>query len=464
MPIAVVCQSKTHALLLVQALDVPLDDIVFGVESEALERYVRKIGARAVRGSVRDRALYRELLPASLLVISPRDPRRIKPMLDAAARERGETPVLVFSVVPLDRLPVDPNDYAWAYFASAGQALQQVLKPGVRFARARIMVRRLREALADAGRMLILLQDDPDPDGIACGLALRTLLGRNRLTMPMGSFGAVSRPENRAMLEVLDLEVIQVDERSLRDYDRIVMVDTQPPHLRHPIPRVDAVIDHHPVQNSYDSCFKDVRNTYGATASVLLEYLRAEGVRVNERLATALLYAIRTDTLLLDRPVTEADVEAFAWLFPRSNTNWIRRIERPALPRDVLEAFAEGLKGARIEERVIFSHLGRVSREDTIPQLADFCLQIEGVDWSAVSGVVGRELIMSVRNVGFVQKAGAVIKAAFSEVGSAGGHRSMAKAVIPVERLPRELGAPDGEAVAHWMEERFLAALRGASS
>ena len=53
----------------------------------------------------------------------------------------------------------------------------------------------------------ILLQPDPDPDGIACGYALRALLGRKRPTAPLISFGEVTRPENRAMVAALGIDV-----------------------------------------------------------------------------------------------------------------------------------------------------------------------------------------------------------------------------------------------------------------
>lgn len=458
--IVVACQSRAHAQLLSQALGAPLPDLVFAVESVALERRLKRAGCTVARGSLRDRALYRGLLPASVLVISLRDPRRLKGVLEAVWRERGETPVLVLSLGPLADLPVDPAQYPWAHIVPAGERFQVVLRAETRIAAAKNQVRRLRETLGEAKNAVIVLQDDPDPDSLACALALRTLLGRNRLAMPMGSFGKVTRPENLEMMRLLDLDVVSLAERNLADFDWIAMVDTQPPHLRRALPRVDAVIDHHPSQASYDARFKDVRSSYGATATILVEYLRAEGVRVNERLATALLYAIRTDTLLLDRPVTEADIEAFTWLYQRANINQIRRIERPALPRETLLSFADGLREARIAEKVIFSHLGVVRREDIIPQLADFCLQVEGVEWSVVSGVVHAELIISVRNVGFVQRAGAVVKAAFGELGPAGGHRTMAKAVIPLAALPGVENDRPTDRTYRECESRFITALK----
>jgi hypothetical protein len=45
-----------------------------------------------------------------------------------------------------------------------------------------------------------------------------------------------------------------------------------------------------------------------------------------------------------------------------------------------------------------------------------------------------------VRNVGFVKSAGEILKRLFDGIGSAGGHRAMAKAVIPLERFKEQFG------------------------
>jgi len=45
-----------------------------------------------------------------------------------------------------------------------------------------------------------------------------------------------------------------------------------------------------------------------------------------------------------------------------------------------------------------------------------------------------------VRNVGYVKSAGDIMKRLFDEIGSAGGHRAMAKAVIPLERFKERFG------------------------
>ena len=84
--------------------------------------------------------------------------------------------------------------------------------------------------------MGILLQDDPDPDAMASGLALRALLGRTRATAPLLSFGRVTRPENLAMVEALEIEVDQVTPEGLRAYDALAMVDVQPTFCEEALP------------------------------------------------------------------------------------------------------------------------------------------------------------------------------------------------------------------------------------
>ena len=63
----------------------------------------------------------------------------------------------------------------------------------------------------------------------------------------------------------------------------------------------------------------------------------------SQRLATALLYGIKTDTLFLERGSILADLSAFTFLYPFANKPMITRIERPALPREDLEALGRAL-------------------------------------------------------------------------------------------------------------------------
>ena len=162
----------------------------------------------------------------------------------------------------------------------------------------------------------------------------------------------------------------------------------------------------------------------------------------------------------LERGATKADMEAFAFLHAHANHNALRRIERPDLPDAALDVLARGIEGRRLADGVMFVHLGAVTYPELIAQFADLFLQVEGAEWSVVSGCVNQELHISVRNVGYVRAAGDVVHEAFGNLGGAGGHRSMAKAVVKLrDWRAAGLSAGDremGEAIA----SRFLAALR----
>jgi len=323
----------------------------------------------------------------------------------------------------------------------------------------------LRELLASREKVGILLQPDPDPDGIASGIALRALLNRKSTTAPLISFGAVKRPENRAMVAALGIEVRTVTPPELEEFDGLALVDVQPPVFGESPPArvlsVDAVIDHHPERGGYDAVLRDIRTPYGATSTILTEYVRAAGIEVRPRLATALLYGIKSDTQLLGRETSRYDIAAFAFLHAQHSPALLRRIERPALPIDGLRALGRALGTTRVEDGIHMLVLGRV-REDVIPQVADLGLQAENAEWSVAAGIVGSDLVFSVRNVGYVRAAGEVVRAVVEGLGVGGGHRSMAKGIIPLAVLRHAYGKADRKTIHDVLHTAFVRAIQSA--
>jgi nanoRNase/pAp phosphatase (c-di-AMP/oligoRNAs hydrolase) len=318
---------------------------------------------------------------------------------------------------------------------------------------------KIRILTKSAENVLILTQHDPDPDALASALALRALLGRNRATAPIGSFGKVTRSENLSMIRLLNIRYNMIVPEDLNKYAMIATVDVQPPYFGERIPRTDIVFDHHPQSVSYETSFKDIREKYGATSTILTEYLIANDIKLNQRIATALLYGIKTDTLILGRNVNPADIEAFTSLYPLANHNLIRRMENPSLnPQDV-SSFIKALKKQVIINKILFVHLGRVKQEDIIPRLADFCLQIEGVDWSVISGLFQKNLVISLRNVGYVKSAGDIVRRIFNDSRIAGGHRTMAKAVMPTKDFMISFGIISTKKIQETIIDLFVKGL-----
>ncbi len=196
---------------------------------------------------------------------------------------------------------------------------------------------------------------------------------------------------------------------------------------------------------------------------MLTEYCVAAEVSMPQRLATALLYGIKTDTLFLGRGCGKADVQAFAQLYPQANTNTVRRIEKPRLPKSAFTAFSRALRDVDLSRGLAYLHLGPVEREDVIPQLAELTLQLEGAEWSAVSGLVDGSLVLSVRNAGYQRVAGSVVRAAFGDVGSAGGHQAMAKAVISLKAFRQKYGSTRNGRIREVMTRGLLGAIEAPS-
>ena len=336
-------------------------------------------------------------------------------------------------------------------------------------------VRALREFAAQPRTIPILTQTEPDPDAIGSAFAVRVLLGRNERNAPMVSLGRSRRPETRRMMELLDLQVIEITEAELKAFDHVIAVDMQPSMLCGGNAHL-AVIDHHPRQDDFpDTDFLDIRPEFGACATMLTGYLRADGEEVGKRLATALLYGIRTDTAVLTRGCTWEDVEAYAWLQERADLALLNKIDRPAYPRDALALIGRAIERAHLRDELAVLWLGAVrkDRAHLMPELADLSLNIEGVRWVVAAAVVEKSLVMNIRHLAETDPGagGLARRIADGTDGSGGGHATMARVEIPLDAVPVELeNEPDdgpltanGDRLADWISGE-LKALRGAGS
>ena len=124
-------------------------------------------------------------------------------------------------------------------------------------------VQQYQRYMDDADRVLILTHNDPDPDAMASGLALRTILRRTKQTAVVACLEPVTRPENLRMVKLLDLKIETLAPEQLKEFDKIALVDVQPHYFPGLLPHVDLVIDHHPEQSGYNAIFKDIRPDYG---------------------------------------------------------------------------------------------------------------------------------------------------------------------------------------------------------
>jgi nanoRNase/pAp phosphatase (c-di-AMP/oligoRNAs hydrolase) len=437
-----ICQDELVIRTLEDVL-APGFELEFLVESRPLARRLHEEGLPVTAGDLRriDTYLKADLSPSTCVIVEDNGKRNLRKIL-GAIRDAGGTLIYVLRVgVKSDREPEDYRDeFPDVTDVEMGELVKPTLTAELNRALTRAKVQQYQRYLADADRVLILLHNDPDPDALASGLALRSLLRRTKTTAIIGAMQGVTRPENLRMTNLLDIHVEHISPASLAEFERIATVDVQPHYFPGILDRVDLVIDHHPEQPGYSAVFKDIRADYGSTCTILTEHLRAVDVDISERTATAMLYAIKSDTLFFSRHTNRSDLEAFTYLYPLADAALIRKMEGAEINLDRLRYVVRATECGTMREQVFSAFVGEAPREDFITYTADFFLQLEDVKWTIISGTVDDMLIVSVRNLGYSRNAGEFVKKVFANLGSAGGHRALAKAVVPMAKFREKFG------------------------
>jgi nanoRNase/pAp phosphatase (c-di-AMP/oligoRNAs hydrolase) len=422
----------------------PSFEVEFLTESKSLARRLHEAGLNVTAADPRrtDTYLKADLTPGTCVIIEDTGRRSLKRIIEAV-RDAGGTLIYVLGVGISDfrkREEALKSQFPELNYLALSELFGGPLLTEFSRSLTRLKVQQYQRFFADADRVLVLLHNEPDPDALASGLALRNVLRRTRQTCIIAALEGVTRPENVRMVNLLDLHVEPITPAQVAEYERIAMVDVQPHYFGGLIDRVDLVIDHHPEQPGYTAVFKDIRPDYGSTSTILTEHLRAVDANISERTATALLYAIKSDTLFFNRQANRVDIEAFSYLYPLADAALIRKMEGAEITMERLEYVVKAKQYGRLSEQVFCAFLGTTPREDFIPYVADFYLQLENVKWTIVAGIVNDSLIMSVRNLGYSRNAGEFVRKYFADIGSAGGHRAMAKAVVPLHAFREKFG------------------------
>jgi nanoRNase/pAp phosphatase (c-di-AMP/oligoRNAs hydrolase) len=294
--------------------------------------------------------------------------------------------------------------------------------------------KRLLELISPEDAIAIMI--NADPDAMASALALKRLFWRKAKKVVTYHINTIKRTDNLALIKLLNIKQQHVRELNSSEVTKWAIVDSQPQHNEQLSKfRFDIIIDHHPPVSGSVAKFVDIKEEYGANSTLLTEYLRAAKIKPSPRLATALFYGIKTDTDNFTRPTTPNDINAFRYLYQFANTNIIKKIESSEMTRKTLTSFRKALENLEFVKDKAFIHMGKVNDPDILVMMADFFLKMVEASWCIVSGIYGQKLIVIFRNAGFRLDAGKMAQKLFGQWGSAGGHKSAARAEIPVHEI-----------------------------
>jgi len=287
------------------------------------------------------------------------------------------------------------------------------------------------EWLQGKGKTIIVIHDNPDPDCLASAMALRHLLAMKLSKDAVITFsGMIGRGENIAMAKELGITLTPLEMVDLDEVSAVCMLDTQPGtgnNSLSPDCRVDIVIDHHPMRaTTARSRFVDIRDDYGVTATILYEYLVAQNITIGTKMATALFYAIKSDTQDLGREANLPDREAYLRLFPVANKRILYEITHPKLPMVYFLTIHSGIENTMMYGKLLVVNLKAICFPEVVAEVADYLIRLEGIETVLSMGHYNDKVILSLRTTSILLNAGEIIRRLVSGRGTAGGHVMMA--------------------------------------
>ena len=284
-----------------------------------------------------------------------------------------------------------------------------------------------------------LIVINADPDALASALALKRIMAHRAGKVAISHINPITRPDNLAMIRYLDIPLVPYSRDLAAAFPKRAIVDSQPHHNAEFGGLSPAIIiDHHPLSPEHpcQAAYCDLRpsNAPGSatTSAILTEYLRALRIRPSVHLATALQYGIRTDTAGFTRITSPIDLRAYFSLSKLADSALLQRILHSEYLPGWLKYFARAFSAWQQCGAGRLAFIGEVESPDILVVVADFFNRVHGLHWVVIGGVHAGVVVLVFRGDGWDVDVGQFALRHFGAFGSAGGHRTMARAEFPV--------------------------------
>lgn len=285
------------------------------------------------------------------------------------------------------------------------------------------------------GKFAVIVHNNPDPDAISSAMGLKEIAGSVGVKAEILYKGQIGHHENKAFINLLDVELDQSKDFKFTDYRKIALIECSVPGVNNLLPTdtpVSIVIDHHQADiDEVKAEYVDIRPNIGATATIMTKYLQDLEIPIKTELATALLYGIKVDTDDFRRNTDPADFMAAAYLYPLANHDILGMFETPSRSVEEIDVLGEAIKNRDIKGSYLISNVGAIRNRDTLAQAADYLLTLEGITTTIVFGLGENHIYISGRSRDMRVNIGKVMQDAFGS-DKAGGHAMLAGAQIPL--------------------------------
>jgi nanoRNase/pAp phosphatase (c-di-AMP/oligoRNAs hydrolase) len=282
--------------------------------------------------------------------------------------------------------------------------------------------------LADYQHCWVVMHDNPDPDAIATGWAVHTLI-EEKLRIPsrlIGS-GGIVRAENRHMVELLEPPIELLDDIEPEEGTAAVLVDCGLGTSNHLLTRLGmhpvGVIDHHMNgTRGHRLPFRDIREKAAASASIAASYLREQRIEPGPKLASAILYAIRTETCGNETHHSRLDRSVILWLTARAEPSLLAEIENAPLSREYYGDLVLAMQSTFLYDDAAFCLLPRASGAEIVGEVADLLIRCQGVRRVLCGARVGNDVLLSLRTDKTGEAASKLVQRILEGLGAGGGH------------------------------------------
>ncbi len=275
-------------------------------------------------------------------------------------------------------------------------------------------------------RALLLPHDNPDPDSLAAAMGLSRLLEREGMVCTIGMAGIIGRAENRAMVRVLGFDLRPIESLDLSSFSIVALLDTQPGTGNNSLPASrlpDIVIDHHPLRPlSQQVPWCDIRPEFGASCTIVWDYLKEAGIEWTPDLATAFLYGVKTETRDLGRECGPHERQAYLELNALADHAKLYSITNPKLSREHFAALDRACRMAICWGDLLAINLGSVPYPDLVAEIAELMLAYEHARYCICVGEHEGQVFLSIRSEDEASHAGELIRRVVGSKGAAGGH------------------------------------------
>ena len=416
------------------------EDVTIIQDDEEKSRELREAGYGVVVGKPRNMTtLTRARLKdeADVVVVMGESSRETRDICETIKHEYPEKFVVAIAERKADKASLKRMsvDKVYVEAESAADFINEQLaqmRPLNKLTKLRSVIR------SGDGRLAILIHDNPDPDAVSSAVALAELAKNEGVETEIMYAGEIGRDENRALVNLLGTKLTRVDvitKHILRTFKTIALVDVS--NLSY-VSALTAdrtpqiIIDHHLHDRSLNADFVDLRTSVGSTAAIVTQYLQLAGITPEKKLASALLYGIMTDTAEFTRGMSPDDIMAVNYLVPLSDQELLEKVKSPSVSLETANALAVAIQNREFVRDVLISTAGVINNRDAIPQACEYLLKLEGVATTFVFAMVNENIIINARTKDVRMNVADIMKRAFGDLGSTGGHPTSAGATVPL--------------------------------